>query len=283
MREYRKQVIRETLDALEQGFYTAPSGKRVDLDLDAQCLNASQGVLHAAPTLTHPSPWPRASGDAALRVIEGDCITHALALQDDGLNPVCLNMANAKRPGGGYLNGAGAQEENLFRRSAYALFLDDGPHRSPRVRYPLPEFGGAYSREVAVFRGEEQHRYPFFEAPRALSFVAVAAYDKPPVMMTGFGPMLRPDYADKTRGKIRAIFDIALAHGHDAIVLSAFGCGAFGNPPRHVARLFREVIDDEDYGRAFKAISFAIIDDHNAIRKGSTEGNVKPFQQAFGV
>jgi uncharacterized protein (TIGR02452 family) len=34
---------------------------------------------------------------------------------------------------------------------------------------------------------------------------------------------------------------VAWAHGHDAVVLGAFGCGAFRNPAGHMARLFREV------------------------------------------
>ena len=33
----------------------------------------------------------------------------------------------------------------------------------------------------------------------------------------------------------------ALAHGHDAVVLGAFGCGAFRNPAQHVSQLFKEV------------------------------------------
>ena len=33
----------------------------------------------------------------------------------------------------------------------------------------------------------------------------------------------------------------AIAHGHDAVVLGAFGCGAFRNPAAHMAQLFREV------------------------------------------
>lgn len=283
MREFRIGIIRETLAALADGRYTTAAGHVVDIDLDAQCLYASQGVLHAQPALTRPPPWPPSNAPATVRVLDGDCLVHALSLQSQGLHPVCLNMANAKRPGGGYLTGAGAQEENLFRRTAYAMFLDASAHRAPGVRYPLPEFGGVYSPKVAVLRGEERHGYPWLDAPREMSFIAVAAYDKPPLMVTGHGPRIRVDYAENTLRKIRVIFDIALAHGHDAIVLSAFGCGAFKNPPRHVAELFREVITREGYDRAFRAISFAIVDDHNAVRAGSTDGNVKPFQDVFGT
>ncbi len=41
------------------------------------------------------------------------------------------------------------------------------------------------------------------------------------------------------------LFVTTLLKGHDAIVLSAFGCGAFGNPPEHIATLFKEIIDTE--------------------------------------
>ncbi len=34
---------------------------------------------------------------------------------------------------------------------------------------------------------------------------------------------------------------MAIAHGHDAVVLGAFGCGAFRNPAAHMAQLFKEV------------------------------------------
>lgn len=50
---------------------------------------------------------------------------------------------------GGWEGGAGAQEENLFRRTLYSLSLrGDG--------YPLAEFGVAYSPNVIVFRSNEE-------------------------------------------------------------------------------------------------------------------------------
>jgi hypothetical protein len=74
--------------------------------------------------------------------------------------------------------------------------------------------------------------------------------------------------------------------------LSAFGCGAFANPPGHMARLFKEVISTEYKGK-FKYIGFAVIgnracrilvdwslDDANAHRN-TLEGNFKPFYNVF--
>ena len=68
-----------------------------------------------------------------------------------------------------------------------------------------------------------------------------------------------------------------LYRGHDSLVLSALGCGAFRNPPHHVAQLFKEVLSEEEFLNKYKHISFAIIDDHNA--RG--QGNYRPFSEVF--
>lgn len=75
--------------------------------------------------------------------------------------------------------------------------------------------------------------------------------------------------------------------GHDAIVLSAFGCGAYRNPPSIMAQLFYEVISTEYAGggvnlpKTYRHISFAIIDDHNSNKEHNPEGNFLPFQNKF--
>ena len=63
----------------------------------------------------------------------------------------------------------------------------------------------------------------------------------------------------------------------DSIVLGAFGCGAFQNPPKHIARLFHEVIDEEEFKDKYKLIAFAILEDHNSPRGG----NLQPFIEEF--
>ena len=81
---------------------------------------------------------------------------------------------------------------------------------------------------------------------------------------------------------------IGYHNGHDALVLSAFGCGAFGNPPADIARLFHEVLGEPEFTAAgtgrgcFKHVSFAVIDDQNAGREHNPKGNFLPFLEVFG-
>lgn len=133
-----------------------------------------------------------------------------------------MNLYLSWLAGGGYENGAGAQEENLMRRSTYYRHLVRPLKKT--FSYPIADFGGAYSTNVWVFRGAESKGYPFLEQPWRMSFVAVAAYRNPPLQSP---TRMREDFADFTKKKIRAILNIGLSHGHDSLVLSAFGCGAF--------------------------------------------------------
>ena len=72
-------------------------------------------------------------------------------------------------------------------------------------------------------------------------------------------------------------------HGHDSLVLGALGCGAFRNPPHHIAKLFHEVIQEVEFANKYKRLVFAILDDHNAHREHNKEGNFLPFAREFAV
>ena len=110
--------------------------------------------------------------------------------------------------------------------------------------------------------------------PYRLSFVAVPAIAHPDLTRDG---LLTDAMADLTRQKMRTIFRIAAHHDHDALVLGAFGCGAFRNPPRHIALLFKEVMQDPEFASRFRKIVFAILEDRNAPRGG----NLQPFREVF--
>lgn len=109
-----------------------------------------------------------------------------------------------------------------------------------------------------------------------MSFLALSAYCSP--SLTKDKQRLIPQIAEKTKRKIRCMLATGLLYGHDSLVLSALGCGAFRNPPLHVAELFKEVLSEEEFVNRYKHISFAILDDHNA--RG--QGNYQPFLEVFG-
>lgn len=76
--------------------------------------------------------------------------------------------------------------------------------------------------------------------------------------------------------KIRTILNIAAYFNHKVLILSAFGCGAFKNPPRHVAQLFKSILDEPAYAGRFSEVYFSIKDDHN-----DTMGNYQSFREVF--
>ena len=64
--------------------------------------------------------------------------------------------------------------------------------------------------------------------------------------------------------RIRNILEVAIANDTDILVLGAFGCGAFNNPPELVADVCRELLVDKGYFRFFRKIAFAIKKNNSA-------------------
>ncbi|KAJ3050366.1 hypothetical protein HK097_008672, partial [Rhizophlyctis rosea] len=171
MGQYRIKVQQETyrIVSSKTPSYTASDGSTVTLSLSTLL----GPTTHTQTYTTAPKLLPTSASlhftTPIVYVTEGDCLTVAQELKNNGLNPVVLNMANAEHPGGGWQWGAGAQEENMFRRSNYVMHLVTVEEKNGRwgtkAKYPIPEFGGIYSPDVVVFRGEEKDKYPFLPSP----------------------------------------------------------------------------------------------------------------------
>ncbi|CAF4956701.1 unnamed protein product [Rotaria sp. Silwood1] len=229
-----------------------------------------------------------------VKVVNEDCLIIYEKLVSEGRRPLLLNMANKTNPGGGYRKGDGAQEENLFRRSNYYQSLDieiADNDRSERLHcndkceltkiskldsfYPMDEFGAIYTTGITVFRQTESSGYAFMKTPLYnVCAIAMAAHREPKLKNNR---TLENKFAATTQKKIENIFAIAHHHKHDCLVLSAFGCGAFKNPPGHIASIFKSVI--YQYAGFFNTIYFAIVDDHNTGNKINPQGNLIPFQE----
>ena len=287
----RVLVMRTTLTVLAEAQYTNDAGAPVPLDL-AEMLRPAIETHRHTPQQYAAEQWhipaaARGVQRTEVSVVGTDCVEVGLTMQDDGLTPAVLNMANAFHAGGGYLSGAGAQEENICRRSAYCLALEapDGLRsllgQTEADHYPFGDVDGMYTPDVLVLRSSEDTGYAWLEQPRKLSFIAVAAIERPRVTRHS-PPQLEAQARQLTKEKVRTILRIGFLHQHDALVLSALGCGAFANPPYDVAALFDEVLREGEFQGVFKKIVFAILDDQNAGRAHNPDGNFLPFLKKFG-
>ncbi|UJR23370.1 hypothetical protein I4U23_026379 [Adineta vaga] len=287
----RKFIQIQTINAVCNSFYRLPDGTKIPLDADRMDRAAENTKLYSDDHEYDIVRQQRLYNQPTeICVVDGDCLDTFLSLKKKypNCNPLVLNMANAFSPGGGWRDGCGAQEENLHRRTNLFQCLEDSYRQLDGRRnwsYPIPEFGGIYSPDVSVFRGSESAGYPFFpDGPEYVSFIACAAYSHPYTVrnIDGELELYGEDVIYNTKKKMESILKIALDNNHDIVILSALGCGAFRNPPKHIAKLFQEVIYSK-YSHAFKCIIFAIIEDHNSSKVHNPNGNIVPFARVFNV
>ena len=281
-KDERIAVYENTMSIANKGSYVSPKGVIVTITDEDKMIEGTKFYGKAA-NVSHKT-LPRY--ETELKVIDNDTIYAAKDLIDRGLNPCVLNMASFHKPGGGVVEGSSAQEENIFRRTnifkSLYQFHSIGENygiKQREERYPLDyNFGGIYTPSVTVFKGSDDTNYTPLEEPFKIAVVSVAAIKKPRVE----NGKLVPWVVDTTKCKIRQILDIALENGHDSIILSAFGCGAYKTPPTEMAKLFKEVLDSEKYKGAFKVIHFAIINLKSTNGEHNPQGNFKPFKDILG-
>ena len=284
----RIELFESTLAILRQGWYVSRSGRRVELPSVEEVMADATMYREPVRVLIDPVAPVRTE----VRVENDDCVLAAKRLIDAGYRPAMLNLADLYTPGGLVEYGSGAQEENLCRRSNLILSLY--PFSSARIRrypdlgmsaraeqYPMDErFGGIYSGTVTFFRGPESEGSFLEDTPYNIPVISVAALSGPRIGADG---LMFPEETEITLDKMRTILRIGKAHFHDSLVLSAMGCGAFANPPVHIAKLFHQVIDEDEFRDVFRLIDFAILDGYRTGLRHNPEGNLKPFQREFGV
>lgn len=247
-------------------------------------------------------------------LINADCVNLTLALQDAGFNPMITNAGSRGHFGGGYRNGARAQEEELCRRSLLPFVQDEhfntallrpslvpGAPMGVKVNslYPIPPTDAIYARQVPFIRSDASNKYKLLHEPRYVSVGTVAGFnlgsaggdkhDDPPLTKLPRskgrrGSSTSPfpaDFISDTLKYLTTLLTAALIHGHDSIVLVPVGCGAFKNPPEIIAGLLVDVILQESMQHRFKVIVVACLDDHNTGQAHNTQGNFAPFRKAF--
>lgn len=179
--------------------------------------------------------------EALLEIV--DSKAHDAAYNHIGMHTVCiLNFASAKHPGGGFLKGSRAQEEDLCRAMGlYPVLAADKckPFYTPtgtwkysnRIIYNpnVPMLGGGYAD-----------------------------------VLTCAAPNLRNNKETVSTAELEALWvdrwtrvlNVASLHSSDMLILGAWGCGVFGNPPILVAKVFMDLWPK--YSKNFEHVIFAI-------------------------
>lgn len=283
-RALRAEVFQSTLRLSEAGTYVSENRKLVGLSnyLNPDAVADNVFYDREIHLLAQDKQY-----DTQYKVVERDCLesAHELLQVDPTDDLAILNMASASNPGGGVYGGAGAQEEYLFRCSDYYRFLFQyainfdcrsyGITPNAQHRYPLDRnFGGVYTHGVTIFRDTVAKGYPLIDQPWHANFIAVAACN---LRHDERGERIPSYLIETTKNKIRTILRIAAANNQTRLVLGALGCGAFGNPPRHIAELFRDILHEEEFRTRFREVDFAIIGDHNDLK-----GNYQAFKEVIG-
>ena len=185
---------------------------------------------------------------------------------------VCVhNFASATNPGGGVIRGASAQEECLCRASTLFFNLNAkecwdkfyAPHRE--LHNPIYNEDCIYTPEVMVFKEDTDVPLAMPEEDwykvNVLTCAAPNLREQPSNCMNPHAgdkkvSLTNQELFDLHVKRGRRILDVAAAHGNEVIILGAFGCGAFKNPPEVVAAVYRQLM--KEYDGAFETVEFAV-------------------------
>ncbi len=192
-----------------------------------------------------------------------------------------LNMANAHVPGGAYVEGAVAQEENVFRRTDCHFRIGDEEYDRRIDRYH-PEMTRLLSAQDGVVYLDAQHPrvcirgaedrarmdlgYPWLSEDQVFPFFELRASAQDLRDGSGFDP-------HDARRRVSAQLDTLRHHGIRHVVLGTFGYGAFRNPAHCVAEIYRDEITARAPG--FSVVAFAVFS------AGYRPDNFRPFVEAL--
>ncbi len=275
----RVAIAEDTLKIIKAGFYQSPSGAQVNISEElTSCLaqtkfyvpdilsSIKREILSTEPQFSNTEFEVR--NETSLMGAER--MAKSLKFKKLGV----LNFASAKNPGGGFLNGAQAQEESLARSSALYKSLVKCPeyyeyHRSHKSLLYSDRI--IYSPSCPVFKTDDG---TLLESPYLVDFITSPAPNA--------GQILRnyPQDVEKIPEVLRErgakVLSLAAYNGCDALVLGAWGCGVFRNNPSMVAQMFADYLlpGGQFWGR-FNSVLFSVLD------SSKSQNILAEFEQRF--
>lgn len=259
-REAMVAMANETLEIIKQGYYTTePEETKIAIKEDME-----QSIKHSI--LISP-----AEGDKILekyntnticrqpetRVENISTVGAICKLAEEGKTDIgVLNFASAKNPGGGFQNGAKAQEESLAVSGTLypTLTAHEEYYKENRANRSMMYLDyGIYSPEVIFFR---DGTFRLTKTPVKASVLTLPAVNMGQVLLKG-------EDAEKAKKVMRRRMKLALGIFAEQkakhLILGAYGCGVFRNDPAEIAVWWRELLE-EGMGQYFDSVFHAVLD-----------------------
>ena len=215
-----------------------------------------KGLLTSVPAAKVPSKIVK------IEVTNEDCLNAcARIIRNEPASRVgLLNMASEICPGGGVRKGSRAQEEDICRRTTLYPTIK-------RQQYPLAFDEVLYTPDVKIIKSANYVKLQ--EYINITGVVTAAAIRRPTVTR---------EYLELLRDKITMMLETFEYHEMDHLVLGAWGCGAFRNPPDLVAEAFKEILASDRFCNRFTKITFAILQP-----PGCQKQNYDIFMEKLGI
>lgn len=273
-------LAQQTEEIVAAGRYVAPGGREVVI-ADAVDAARSGTRMFGPAALDGTVVTPVAPPELIPTVVEvtgESSLESASRLTAAGGGPVAvLNFSSARNPGGGYLNGAQAQEEALCRasalytcvRSAREFYDHHRAHRDPFYTDRV-----IHSPDVPVFRDDKGR---LLDQAYEVGFLTSAAPNAGVVLRQA--PERAKDLPAALARRAERVLETAVACGYRRLVLGAWGCGVFRNDPAQVAAAFRALLDEGGrFHGHFEHIVFGVLDrTRGAVTRAAFE---KAFQRS---
>ena len=266
-----KQLAQETLDLIQAGQYQF-NGQTVRFR--QQQKSAVQGTTLYRPEHLESLPAAPAGESQTIRVVDGTTQVVAQALSKGG-NAALLNFASARNPGGGFLNGAKAQEEDLCRCSGLYPCLTECMEYYEVNR----KQSSLLYTDYAIF----SPLVPFFKTrgtgellaePFSVSVITAPAPNSGPFLRRNPGAIEELEQTFERRW--RNILRIARDQGVKRLLLGAWGCGAFGGDPIIASRSAK--LANKKEGGGIDEIVFAI-----PAKGRQSKANLEAFRETFST
>lgn len=201
-----------------------------------------------------------------------------------------LNFASSLNPGGGVMYGARAQEESICRCSTLLPCLEDEYLlENFYLTHQMKERNGLmdnnynddciYTPNIHVFKSDTLSPQLMDEDKwYCVDIITCAApnlYRKKSYFGDGSPKIKAEELKELHINRFRQIFNVALREKAEILILGAFGCGAFKNPPEVVAEAVYEII--QEYVYSFETIEFAIYSSQGESK------NLSTFKRVFNI